>query len=162
MRPALSTASTISGSGLFQAESERTPIQSPQPTDDSVGALVKISASGPIATSRYCDHRPSAISAALSFFASSEPGFTERMSAPMRSRKLARRLSALLASPRQRSSITRSMAEIANVTPLALMHCRSKGESSRTSFAPANSTREAEGFQRTEIGARRARRRSSH
>ena len=53
----------------------------------------------------------------------------------MRSRRLARRLSALLASPRQRSSITRSMAEIANVTPLALMHCRSNGESSRTSFA---------------------------
>jgi hypothetical protein len=64
MRPALSTASTISGSGLFQAESERTPIQSPQPTDDRVGDLVKISASGPIATSRYCDHRPSEISPA--------------------------------------------------------------------------------------------------
>ena len=31
------------------------------------------------------------------------------------------------------------MAEIANVTPLALMHCRSNGDSRRTSFAPANS-----------------------
>src|SRR5688572_33082707 len=48
IRPALSTASTISGSGLFQAESERTPIQSPQPTEERVGDLVNISASGQI------------------------------------------------------------------------------------------------------------------
>src|SRR6185369_4608491 len=55
IRPARSQASTTSGSGLFQAESARTPTQSPQPTDDRDGAFVKTSASGPMATSRYCD-----------------------------------------------------------------------------------------------------------
>ena len=34
-RPRGSHTSTTSGSGLFQAESERMPTQSPQPTDDS-------------------------------------------------------------------------------------------------------------------------------
>ena len=57
--PRLFTTSTTSGSGLFQLESERTPILAPQPTLASGAVLVKISASGPIATSRYCDHRPS-------------------------------------------------------------------------------------------------------
>ena len=65
MRPAPSQASTTSGSGLFQRESERTPTWAPQPTADMGWALVKISAWGPMATSRYCDQSPSAISAAF-------------------------------------------------------------------------------------------------
>jgi hypothetical protein len=56
-----STTSTTSGSGLFQAESERMPTCAPVPTAASTGALVKTSASGPMPTSRYdqtpaCDH----------------------------------------------------------------------------------------------------------
>src|SRR4051812_40117166 len=58
-RPVLSQTIPTSGSGLFQSESDRTPTSSPQPTDDRTGALVKISASGPMATSRYCDQRSS-------------------------------------------------------------------------------------------------------
>jgi hypothetical protein len=51
---------------LFQVESDRTPTAAPQPTLASGAVLVKISASGPIATSRYCDHSPSSVSAFLS------------------------------------------------------------------------------------------------
>ena len=49
-------------------------MSAPQPTLASGAVLVKISASGPIATSRYCDHRPSSISASLSRAASSRAG----------------------------------------------------------------------------------------
>ena len=42
----------------------------------SAGALVKISASGPMPTSRYCDHSPSAISASFSASASAQPGLS--------------------------------------------------------------------------------------
>ena len=47
------TASTISGSGLFQFERGCRPTSLPRPTAASTGALVKISASGPMPTSRY-------------------------------------------------------------------------------------------------------------
>src|SRR3546814_20546112 len=63
--PRGSTISTTSGSGLFQVESDRTPIGAPVPTVESTGDLEKTSASGPMATSRYCDHMPSEISACL-------------------------------------------------------------------------------------------------
>ena len=53
MRPWLSTASTTSGSGLFQLEPGWMPIALPLPTAANIGALVKISASGPMPTSRY-------------------------------------------------------------------------------------------------------------
>src|ERR1043165_3865123 len=48
---------TTSGSGLFQVDCASTPIDTPVPTADMIWHLVKISASGPIPTSRYCDHR---------------------------------------------------------------------------------------------------------
>src|SRR5207253_5478213 len=51
--PRLFTASTISGSGLFHCDFGCRPTSAPQPTADSTGALVKISASGPMPTSRY-------------------------------------------------------------------------------------------------------------
>ncbi|MNL53405.1 hypothetical protein D3C87_1766490 [compost metagenome] len=54
--PRLSTASTISGSGLFHWDSGSTPILAPKPTDAMGGVLENTSASGPIPTSRYCDH----------------------------------------------------------------------------------------------------------
>ena len=135
--PLPSTAMTISGSGLFQVEVERTPISSPQPTADSGGALVKTSASGPMATSRYCDHMPSAISVSFSFCASAEPGTTDLMSVPMRSASCWRISWARPGTPLARSSITRSMADTANVTPQALTHCRSVGASSFTFPLPS-------------------------
>ncbi|MNG25544.1 hypothetical protein D3C84_1104160 [compost metagenome] len=56
--PRLLTASTTSGSGLFQWEWGWMPISLPLPTAASTGALVNTSASGPMPTSRYCDQRP--------------------------------------------------------------------------------------------------------
>ena len=116
-----STTSTTSGSGLFQPESERTPISAPQPTLASGAVLVKTSASGPIATSRYCDHRPSSISAALSFAASvaarddrADAAADPRLE-PVADRRPPRRCRRA-----PRSSITRSIAETAKVTPAAL------------------------------------------
>ena len=57
-QPAGVTASTTSGSGLFHSERGWMPTSAPVPTDASGGHLVKISASGPIPTSRYCDQIP--------------------------------------------------------------------------------------------------------
>jgi len=54
--PRAFTTSTSSGSGLFHCEAGCSPISAPTPTADSGAALVKISASGPMPTSRYCDH----------------------------------------------------------------------------------------------------------
>ena len=59
------------------------PISAPVPTADIGCDLVKISASGPMPTSRYCDHAPCAISASLSRAASGEPGRTLARSSPM-------------------------------------------------------------------------------
>ena len=129
--PAASQTSTTSGSGLFQSESERTPISAPCPTDDRTGLLEKISASGPMATSRYCDHMPSSMRTCFNCAASSLPGTTERMPEPTFSSSCARMALAAAASPRARSSITRSMADKAKVTPLALIHWRSIGLSKR-------------------------------
>ena len=72
--PADDTASTISGSGLFQVEAARMPISAPVPTDDIGWPLVKISASGPMPTSRYCDQTPRSISRSFSRAALSDPG----------------------------------------------------------------------------------------
>ena len=51
--PLPDTTSTTSGSGLFQVDFGCRPASMPVPTDDSTGALVKTSASGPMPTSRY-------------------------------------------------------------------------------------------------------------
>ena len=48
MRPRLDTASTTSGSGLFQRETGCSPTSAPQPTADIGWPLVKTSASGPM------------------------------------------------------------------------------------------------------------------
>ena len=108
-RPLLSTASTTSGSGLFQVETGWMPISAPVPTEDKGGALVKISASGPMPTSRYCDQAPCSISSSFSRIAASEPGFSPRSSPPIISATRPRMASARLGSPLHCSSITRSI-----------------------------------------------------
>ena len=50
----------------------------------SAGTLVKISASGPMPTSRYWLHQPCLISTSLSRIASGEPGFSFARSSPIR------------------------------------------------------------------------------
>ena len=92
--------------------------------------LVKISASGPMPTSRYCDHAPCATSTRLISSASREPGFTDARLSPMMRITCARMVSALPVSPRACSSITRSSRLRTKVTPLALIGCRSLGASS--------------------------------
>ncbi len=53
-------------------------MSAPVPTEESTGALVKISASGPMPTSRYCDHAPCASNTSFTFAASAEPGHDAR------------------------------------------------------------------------------------
>ena len=62
IRPSEETASTTSGSGLFQAESGWMPASIPVPTAAMGWHLVKISASGPMPTSRYWLQAPCWIS----------------------------------------------------------------------------------------------------
>jgi len=113
--------STSSGSGLFHEENAGIPIPAPSPTEESTGAFVKTSGSGPIPTSRYCDQSPSAMSTFLASAAAGEPGRMELM-LPPRARPTSSRISAArLASPPQRSSMTRSIMLSTKVTPQALM-----------------------------------------
>ncbi len=74
MRPAEEMASTTSGSGLFQVEIGWTPASMPVPTAAMGCALVKISASGPMPTSRYWLHAPCAISTCFSAIACGRAG----------------------------------------------------------------------------------------
>ena len=97
---------------------------------DIGGHFVKISASGPMPTSRYCDQTPCPISTSLSRIASGEPGRTSCRLSPITARIDRRRPSAFAASPRACSSITRSSRLATNVTPLAFTACRSHGASS--------------------------------
>ena len=129
--PAGLTASTISGSGLFQCEPGCRPTSLPVPTADNTGALVNISASGPIPTSRYCDQAPRACSTRLTSCASAEPGRMPVKSWPKIWFRSRRKASARLASPRACSSITRSSKLAMKVTPLALITCKSQGASSQ-------------------------------
>src|SRR5436309_2715667 len=85
---------------------------------DEIGG---IAASGPIPTSRYCDHMPFSMRSALSFIAASEPGLSFDRSSPMRDLISLRIAGAAAGLPRARSSITRSSIEIAKVTPAALI-----------------------------------------
>ena len=110
---------TISGSGLFQLEIGCRPTSAPQPTEDMGWLLVKTSASGPMPTSRYCDHRPASISVALTRLASSEPGTRSRRLEPMMPPTRLRISSAFFGSPAACSSITRSTIDPAKVTPQA-------------------------------------------
>ena len=107
------------------------PISAPVPTALIGCDLVKISASGPMPTSRYCDHMPWAISTSLSRCASGEPGRTAPRSLPITATTEARTDSARLASPRACSSITRSSIDATKVTPAALIACRSHGATSQ-------------------------------
>ena len=128
--PADETIITTSGSGLFHLEIGCRPTSNPVPTADSTGDLVKISASGPMPTSRYCDQAPLACSISFSRMASGPPGLTLERSLPTSAVTSARKVLARAASPRACSSITRSIMLTAKVTPAALMACRSIGASS--------------------------------
>ncbi len=101
----------------------------PVPTDDSVGALVNTSASGPMPTSRYWLQAFWSINTCFSRIACSEPGFSLERSSPTRRTTSLRIASAEDGLPRARSSITRSSIEIAKVTPAAFSTCRSTGAS---------------------------------
>ena len=125
--PALDTASTISGSGLFQVDTGCSPASAPSPTEDIGCALVKISASGPMPTSRYCDHAPFSIKTCFNAIACSEPGLSLDRSSPISAVISRRNSTAASALPRARSSITRSSMEVAKVTPAALIACKSNG-----------------------------------
>jgi hypothetical protein len=91
------------------------------PIADIGCAFVKISASGPMPTSRYCDHACCAISTSFNRAASGEPGLTAERLCPMTSTIDLRTASAFAGSPRACSSITRSSMLETNVTPLALI-----------------------------------------
>ena len=108
MRPRLFTTITASGSGFDQAEFGCTPIFDPTPTGAMGGHFVKISASAPMPTSRYWLHHPLATSASFTRIASALPGTRFARSSPMMPRTSMRTAAASDASPRQRSSMTRS------------------------------------------------------
>ena len=131
MRPLDATTTTTSGSGLFQVEIAFRPASMPCPTDDRTCDFVKISASGPMPTSRYCDQTPFSIRTCFSFMACGEPGLSFDRSSPISSPMLLRISAAASGLPRARSSITRSSMEVAKVTPAAFTHCRSMGGSSQ-------------------------------
>src|SRR5438445_107490 len=131
MAPARLITSTSSGSGLLQTEAGWMPTRAPSPTAAMGGHLAKSSASGPIPTSRYCDHMPRATRTSLMRAASGDPGLTPRRSGPMMAWISRRTPSASAGLPRARSSMTRSSRLATKVTPLALTACRSQGASSQ-------------------------------
>ena len=81
-------------------------------------------------TSRYCDHARCSIRTSFSRAASGEPGRTADKLSPMTATIERRTASAFAGSPRACSSMTRSSMLDTNVTPLALIACRSQGASS--------------------------------
>ena len=91
------------------------------------GHLLNSSASGPMPTSRYCDHMPLATSTSFTRAASGEPGLMPRRSGPTIAWISRRAPSASAGLPFARSSITRSSRLATKVTPLALTACRSRG-----------------------------------
>ena len=93
--------------------------------------MVKISASGPMPTSRYWLQAPCSISTCFRCAASADPGFNFARSSPTSRLTTVRISAAALRSPRARSSITRSIIDRTNVTPAALIACRSIGASSQ-------------------------------
>ena len=90
-------------------------------------AFVKTSASGPIPTSRYCDHMSFLIKTSLSCSASDEPGIILSRSRPITFWMSLRIPCAADGSPFALSSITLSSILCANVTPHALTACKSTG-----------------------------------
>src|SRR6266545_179954 len=125
--PALSMTSTSSGAGLVQTDAGWMPTRAPRPTGAIAGHFVKSSASGPMPTSRYCDHMPRATSTSFTRAASADPGRTPRRSGPMIAWISRRAPSARAGLPFARSSMTRSSRLAMNVTPLAFTAWRSHG-----------------------------------
>ncbi|MND79405.1 hypothetical protein D3C80_711440 [compost metagenome] len=134
-------ASTTSGSGLFQSDFGWMPTSAPQPTDDMGWALVKISASGPMPTSRYCDQRPISCSRRFTSAAFSEPATRPFRLSPRTGARRTRISWARSGSPLACSSITRSSMLSAKVTPAALIACRSAGARSSPALPLRKSSR---------------------
>ena len=111
-------------------------MSAPTPTVAMGAVFVKISASGPMPTSRYCDHAPCSTSVCLSAIASAEPGRIALRSPPTSVSMRARIASARDGSPRACSSMTRSRRLETKVTPLALTGCRSTGARNRGAVLP--------------------------
>ncbi|MDR8939634.1 hypothetical protein FEP80_00153 [Burkholderia multivorans] len=128
--PRALTASTISGSGLFQTDAGSSPTSAPKPTADIGCDFENTSASGPMPTSRYWDHALRRCSSSFSRIAASEPGRIFDRSAPITLLIVSRTARAFAGSPPACSSITRSTRLTANVTPHALIACTSHGASS--------------------------------
>ena len=104
------------------------PISAPVPTADIGCALVKISASGPMPTSRYCDHAPCAISASFTRSASCEPGTHARE--VVSDQRDDRRGAPPRPSPDRRAPAPRSRARACSTRTsrrAALIACRSQG-----------------------------------
>ena len=99
----------------------------PWPTADIGWPLVKISASGPMPTSRYCDHAPCSISTRFNSAACGLPGTSVRMLPPSWACTLRRIASAFSGEPRACSSMTRSSIDSGKVTPAALMRLQVAG-----------------------------------
>ncbi len=95
------------------------PTGVPVPTDDIGWPLVKISASGPMPTSRYWDQAFCASRTSFTRAASGEPGRTLARSSPRIAEIARRTLCARAGSPRACSSITRSSMLATKVTPAA-------------------------------------------
>ena len=110
------------------------PASARWPTAAIGGALVKTSASGPMPTSRYCDHIFFSMRSALSAIAGADPGFRRARSSPIAAVISARIAAAFSGVPRACSSITRSSIETAKVTPAAFTAWRSTGASSHGLF----------------------------
>lgn len=83
MTPVDATTTTTSGSGLFHCDTGLIPASTAWPTAAMICDLVKISASGPMPTSRYCDHQPFSISLSFNACASGEPGTSLDKSSPI-------------------------------------------------------------------------------
>ena len=128
--PSRSMTRASSGSGLFQVEMPEMPTSEPWPTLLSSGPLVNTSGWAPSPTWRYWDQRPFSRSTPRTARASSEPGRTSWIELPMLACSCSRSSAARVMSPPTRSSMTRSSMLRTNVTPAALMTCRSTGESS--------------------------------
>ena len=110
------------------------PTSDPVPTAAIGCVLVKISASGPMPTSRYCDHRLPAISRSFTRCASGDPGVMRPRSRPTMATTESRSALAFAASPRACSSMTRSSMLATKVTPLAFSACRSHGARNQASL----------------------------
>ena len=131
MRPRLSTASTTSGSGLFQLR-DRVQADHRAPADRghrlALGEDLGVRADADL---EILAPQPLGLQRRLGRGRRRAARHDVAQEAPISPAMRARIASAVAGSPAARSSITRSSIERAKVTPQALSACRSQGASSR-------------------------------